>query len=37
MESNVIAIIQIIVTLVIAFITAYLTNSNERKNKQRCF
>lgn len=37
MEANVIAIIQIIVTVVIAFITAYLTNSNERKKQTTVF
>lgn len=33
MDSNIISIIQIIVTIIIAFITAYLTNINERKKQ----
>lgn len=37
MEANVISIIQIIVTVIIAFITAYLTNLNERKKQTTVF
>lgn len=37
METNIISIIQIIVTVVIAFITAYFTNSNERKKQTTVF
>lgn len=33
MNANMIAIIQIVVTVIIAFITAYFTNLNERKNR----
>lgn len=37
MDANVIAIIQIVVTVIIAFITAYLTNLNERKKQTTVF
>lgn len=37
MEENMIAIIQIVVTVIIAFITAYFTNSNERKKQTTVF
>lgn len=37
MKSNIIAIVQIIVTVIIAFITAYLTNLNERKKQTTVF
>lgn len=37
MDANMISIIQIIVTVVIAFITAYFTNLNERKKQTTVF
>ena len=37
MNSNIIDILKIFVTIVIAFITAYLTNSNERKKQTTMF
>lgn len=37
MDSNIVSIIQIIVTIIIAFITAYLTNTNERKKQTTVF
>lgn len=37
MDANVIAIIQIAVTVIIAFITAYLTNLNEIKKQTTIF
>ena len=37
MDANMIAIIQIVVTVMIAFITAYFTNLNERKKQTTVF
>ena len=37
MDANIIAIIQIVVTVIIAFITAYFTNLNERKKQTTVF
>lgn len=37
MDTNIIAIIQIAVTVIIAFITAYFTNLNERKKQTTVF
>ena len=37
MDSNIVTIIQILVTIVVAFITAFLTNSNERKKQTTVF
>ena len=37
MDANMIAIIQIVVTVIIAFITAYFTNLNERKKQTTVF
>ena len=34
---DILPIIQILVTIIVAFITAILTNHNERKNKQQYF
>lgn len=31
MDGNIVTLIQIVVTIIIAFITAILTNSNEKK------
>lgn len=37
MDANALTIIQIVVTVIIAFITAYLTNLNERKKQTTLF
>ena len=37
MDPNIVTIIQILVTIVVAFITAFLTNSNERKKQTTVF
>ena len=36
-ETNIITIIQLLVTIIVAFITAFLTNSNERKKQTTVF
>ena len=37
MDGNIVTLIQIVVTIIIAFITAILTNSNERKKQTTVF
>lgn len=37
MDGNIVTLIQIVVTIIIAFITAFLTNSNERKKQTTVF